>query len=388
VTPPFFVSGPVTLYRADALELLPELEAGSFHAVVTDPPYGLEFMGRDWERFRVDDSLSSRFRGERAGLAGEASSELVETTVRGGKRRHRPVTIGVQRRPSTSRCQACGRRDVYRKPHGCGDREVWRAEIIDPHAAPPTALAFQEWTRTWGLELLRVLVPGGLALVFGSARTFHRLASGLEDAGFEVRRALAWLRAQDLPKACRLSTLTWKPELAAWGTALRSTWEPVLVLHKPHAQGFKGAALETGSAGLHLGAAGLTDEVGWPADALLDEAVAAELGPERAAYFYVAKADANDRSADGHAPNEHPTVKPLDLMRWLLELARRPSGRTRVLDPFAGSGTTLVAAARLGFEVVGVEKDGRWAALARRRFLEDAPLFHHDETPFPEEASP
>lgn len=376
---PAFVSGPVKVYQGDVLEVLPELDAGSFHAVVTDPPYGLEFMGRDWERFRIDDSLSSRFRGERAGAQGEASSELVETKVRGSSRKHRPVTIGASRRPSTSRCQACGRRDVYRKPHGCGDREVWRAEIIDPHSAPPTALAFQTWVRLWGLELYRLLVPGGTLLAFGHARTFHRLAAGLEDAGFEVRRTLAWLRAQDLVKAARLSTLTGREDLAGWGTSLRSTWEPVIVCHRPHPEGFKGAALEHGAAGLHLGAAGLTADGGWPADVVVDQHVARELGETRAAYFYAAKADTNDRSQDGHAPNEHPTVKPLDLMRWLLELVRRP-GTTRVLDPFAGSGTTLVAAARLGYDVVGVEREARWVQLCGRRFIEDAPLFHHDET--------
>lgn len=364
---PTFRSGPVRIHHGDALELLPQFPAGCFTACVTDPPYGLEFMGRDWERFRVDDTLSSRFRGERAGEPGSAKTP-------------EDVTIGVRKRPSTSRCQGCGRRDVYRKPHGCGAAEVWRREIIDPYAAPPTSRAYQEWARTWGLELYRVLRPGSVVLAFGSPRTFHRLAAGLEDAGFELRRVLAWLYGQGYPKAARLSTLTDNPEHAGWATDLRQGWEPILLLHRPHPDGFKGAALEHGAGGFHLARAGLTADGNWPADVLLDEQVAAELGPERAPFFYTAKASQGDRTMDGAVLNEHPTVKPLDLMRWVLELCRRPGGGERVIDPFAGSGSTLIGSARLGFEADGIEQTLEFVNIGARRFIADAPLYHRDET--------
>ena len=313
---PFFRSGPVSVHLGDVLEVLAGFPDRHFSAVVTDPPYGLEFMGRDWERWRIDDTLSSRFRGERAGAAGEALK----------KHRGLRVTIGVSKRSSTSRCQGCGRRDVYRKPHDCGEREVWRREIIDPHAAPPTARAFQEWVRAWGLELYRVLRPGGLVLAFGSPRTFHRLTAGLEDAGFEVRRALSWIYGQGYPKAARLSTLTGREEWAGWATDLRQGWEPIVLLHRPHPDGYKGAALEEGGAGLHLAAHGLTADGGFPADVILDEATAAELGPERAGFFYTAKASRADRTQDGQVENDHPTVTPHDLMRGRGECARRPGG--------------------------------------------------------------
>jgi DNA modification methylase len=383
---PFFRSGPLELFLGDALELLPLFEARSFTACVTDPPYGLEFMGKDWERWRIDDTLSSRFRGERAGDAGailEPGGGITPPLpARLDKHRGLRVVIGAKRRPSTSRCQNCGRRDVYRKPHApCGERAIWRREIIDPHASPPTALAYQEWTRAWGLELYRVLRPGSPLLVFGSPRTFHRLAAGLEDAGFELRRSLAWLYGQGLPKSARIDFLTGKSEWAGWATDLRTGWEPILLFQRPHADGFKGAALEEGGAGVHLGAAGLTAEGDWPSDVLLDEAAAGELGPERAAFFYTAKASPSDRSQEGAVLNDHPTVKPLDLMRWLVELVRRPGKDERILDPFAGSGSTLIAAARLGMTSVGIEREERYATLVGKRFMADAPLFHEDETP-------
>ena len=65
------------------------------------------------------------------------------------------------------------------------------------------------------------------------------------------------------------------------------------------------------------------------------------------------------------ARNVHPTVKPIDLMRWLVRLVAPPDGV--ILDPFAGSGTTGVAAVLEGFRFVGVECDEQYAALARAR---------------------
>jgi hypothetical protein len=66
----------------------------------------------------------------------------------------------------------------------------------------------------------------------------------------------------------------------------------------------------------------------------------------------------------------HPTVKPLDLMRWLVRLVKMPAN-TRILDPFAGSGTTGVAAVHEGVDMVGIELDPRYAEIARAR-IKDA----------------
>jgi site-specific DNA-methyltransferase (adenine-specific) len=78
-------------------------------------------------------------------------------------------------------------------------------------------------------------------------------------------------------------------------------------------------------------------------------------------FFYTAKASKRERGEG----NDHPTVKPLALMRWLVRLVTPPGGT--VLDPFMGSGTTGVAAKEEGFEFVGVELDGHYYDLAQRR---------------------
>ena len=60
-------------------------------------------------------------------------------------------------------------------------------------------------------------------------------------------------------------------------------------------------------------------------------------------------------------------------MQWLVRLVT-PRGGT-VLDPFCGSGTTLIAADREGFDAIGIEQDAEYAEIARRRCIGDAPMF-------------
>lgn len=88
-----------------------------------------------------------------------------------------------------------------------------------------------------------------------------------------------------------------------------------------------------------------------------------------ARFFYCAKASRSDRG-DG---NDHPTVKPTALMRYLCRLVT-PSGG-HVLDIFAGSGSTGRAAVAEGLSFTGIEKDEGYAEMARKRILGDAPLF-------------
>lgn len=67
----------------------------------------------------------------------------------------------------------------------------------------------------------------------------------------------------------------------------------------------------------------------------------------------------------GPAGRHHPTEKPLELLRYLITKSARPDGL--VLDPFAGSGSTLVAAAEVGRRAVGIELDESYCAIAARR---------------------
>jgi len=64
---------------------------------------------------------------------------------------------------------------------------------------------FQSWCEAWAAECLRVLKPGGHLLAFGGTRTYHRLACGIEDAGFEVRDSMHWIYGSGFPKSLDVS---------------------------------------------------------------------------------------------------------------------------------------------------------------------------------------
>lgn len=88
-------------------------------------------------------------------------------------------------------------------------------------------------------------------------------------------------------------------------------------------------------------------------------------------FAYVPKASRAERSAGLDTPSNHPTVKPLSLMRWLVRLVTPPGGV--VLDPFAGSGTTGAACALEGFNFIGIEQDAEYVEIARKRIAHWTP---------------
>ena len=96
------------------------------------------------------------------------------------------------------------------------------------------------------------------------------------------------------------------------------------------------------------------------------KAHAARIDDDKSAarFFYCAKASKKDRGAD----NDHPTVKPTDLMRYLCRLVT-PAGGT-VLDPFMGSGTTLRAAKDLGRKAIGIEIEEKYCEIAAKRLAQ------------------
>lgn len=131
--------------------------------------------------------------------------------------------------------------------------------------------------------------------------------------------------------------------------------------------------------GIYGNGKGLWDEAGDAGHLYGDSGSASRFFPQFcwqesdfAPYLYCAKASRSER-ADF---NNHPTVKPLQLMKWLCRLCCPPGGT--ILDPFAGSGTTLLAAEAEGFSAIGIESDPAYHAIALRRLAEAraaTPLF-------------
>jgi site-specific DNA-methyltransferase (adenine-specific) len=390
------------LLVGDCVEQMKTLDAESVDAIVTDPPYGLEFMGKAWDGFG-------------------------------------------------------------------------------------TPLGFQTWSEQWAREAFRVLKPGGHLLAFGGTRMYHRLAAGIEDAGFEIRDTLMWLYGSGFPKSLDVSkaidkaagaerevvgkhptpkgkqsdgwghkeeaSITAPSTKAAkkwqgWGTALKPAVEPIVLARKPLIGTVAENVLTHGTGALNIDASRIDylseDDKGnpnrfktawssdgsndgwkseahksytpvpvgsnggrWPANILLDEEAAAlldeqsgvskspapygervsgdksmfgiggldhskEFGDTGGAsrFFYVAKASRSERNA-GLERNIHPTVKPVDLMRYLIRLVT-PKGGT-VLDPFMGSGTTAVAAIGEGVNWIGCEREPEYVAIIEARIAAAQP---------------
>jgi len=276
--------------RSDCIEAMGAMEEASVDAIVTDPPYGLEFMGKDWDRFSPDDPRL------RSGWDRAAAPHGIAEEAGAGKSR-----VSFHTRRSTYRCTGCGKRDAFRNPHDC-DGE-WVHEWTD--SRPLEALSFQAWCELWAREALRVLKPGGHLLAFGGSRTYHRLASAIEDAGFELRDCLLWLYGSGFPKGLDISkaidkakgaerevvgrresgfvpggnavygvfsgddriTAPATPEAArwaGWNTALKPGYEPIVAARKPLVGSVAANVLEHGTGALNIDACRVgTDVVGW-----------------------------------------------------------------------------------------------------------------------------
>ena len=144
----------MTIITADCVEAMAAMPADSVDALVTDPPYGLEFMGKEWDRLlgRGGDTA-------RAGVRGEWVSD----------------------RP-----------------------QAYRA-----------GMPAQQWHQRWATEALRVAKPGAYLLAFGGTRTYHRLACAIEDAGWIIRDCLVWAYAQGFPKGRANLKPAWEPIVMA-----------------------------------------------------------------------------------------------------------------------------------------------------------------------------
>jgi hypothetical protein len=237
------------IVHGDCVAEMAKMPEASVDAVVCDPPYGLEFMNKEWDRLggphwgRNDRRWSERPKG---------GSDPFDN--------HRP-RFGVS--PSQ----------------------------------------MQHWHEAWAREALRVLKPGGHLLAFGGTRTYHRLACAIEDAGFEIRDCLSWMYGSGFPKSLDVSRaldkaagaereivgksarhVSGKPEQRTegltgsstfaesvgmgayvtapatpeaqqwqgWGTALKPAHEPIVMARKPLVGTVAGNVLEHGTGALNV----------------------------------------------------------------------------------------------------------------------------------------
>jgi site-specific DNA-methyltransferase (adenine-specific) len=102
-----------------------------------------------------------------------------------------------------------------------------------------------------GPRSLRVLKPGGYIVSCGAPRAYHRMASGLEDAGFEIRDCLAWLFGSGFPKSLNIGD--------GLGTALKPAHEPIVLARKPFKGTVKANVAQHGTGALNIDACRVGD---------------------------------------------------------------------------------------------------------------------------------
>jgi DNA modification methylase len=411
------------ILHGDLFDRLAELPDEHVHACVTDPPYGIGFMGREWDTFKPGTGATRKLMRETAKIVSD-----------------NPNLHGRHRSPALSPSQ------------------------IDYDYSANGLRGFQDWTAQWAAEVYRVMKPGAYLVVCGAPRSHHRMMCGIEDAGFVIRDCFAWLFGSGFPKNHNLGD--------GKGTALKPAHEPIALAWKPFKGTIAACHASHGTAALNIeacriegvvtsnpmvrnaggyegglanqGASGVereTDIGRWPANVLLDEDAAAQLDaqtgeltsganptsrgsdkfrdtygefkgqtectPARgldvggaSRFYYVAKPSRAERDAGcysiearprdesrkagnpgGDNPrnrglqlrgNSHPTVKPVDLMRWLVRLVTPLDGI--VLDPFTGSGTTGMACVAEHRHFIGCEREAEYVEIARARIGSVAPI--------------
>ena len=482
MTTPYYTDERVTLYHGDCLDVLAAMPDASVDAIVTDPPYGLGFMGKAWDDLPPGEPWAREclrvlkpgghllaFGGTRtwhrlACAVEDAGFEMRDSIAwlyGSGFPKSLDVSKAIDKRANVN--------DETRR------RVALVAEIIRTHreakgmerAAVSLAVVGTPSGACWNWEhqqlpsaemwpaIKRVLdIPDRFdGLIEGTRAQFIGAEREVIATGYRVRResTVQIVGLSDGEYDLTAPATDAAREWAGWGTALKPAFEPIVVARKPLAGTVAANVLAHGTGALNIDATriGTTDSLcggankgmtaetrhegfarpwmrddeareaaaarsrentaraesmgRWPANVVLDESQAAALdeqsgtsesriGKPRGAasgdgwgmtatgaeyadsggasrFFYTAKAASAERPKAGKVA--HPTVKPLDLMRWLVRLVTPPGGV--VLDPFAGSGTTLEAAIVEGFRCIGIEREADYLPLIDQRIARACP---------------
>lgn len=333
------------IINADCLRAMQEMPDGYVDAIVTDPPYGLAFMGANW-----DHNVPSVAYWSECLRVAKSGAHLL---CFGGTRTFHRLMCAIED-------AGWEIRDTIMWVYGSGF-----PKSMDVGKAIDKAL-------------------GADRKVIGE----HPNPAGNKAGGNSLNMSVVGM---DQAK-----------EWDGWGTCLKPAWEPIIVSRKPldgtvahnvmtHGTGAinidgcrvgtdtmvnRPAGNKAGGNSLNMSKYGMPQDAEpttatgrFPANLVHDGSrEVSELMGDAQRFFYCAKASKRDRGEG----NDHPTVKPNALMRWLVRLVCHQGGT--ILDPFMGSGSTGVACIQEGMRFVGIEMDKHYCEIANNRISKETDI--------------
>ena len=450
-----------TIHNGDCIETMKAMPPESIDAIVTDPPYGLGFMGKKWDGLPPSlEWAEACYRvlkpgGHIAAFGGTRTWHRLAVAIEDAGFEMRdslawlygsgfPKSMNVGKAIDKTRVEDEEPRAVVTSwVRGQCESLGWNRKRLC-EAFGVTNQPIQGWTETnpryaiiptWeNWQKLKALVGFGDDMdaevwrLNGRKGTLGDNWQNANVVGIKKGAMSGWNMDGTTKFVDREEKAPATPEAQqwdGWGTALKPAFEPIVLARKPLAEKTVARNVLThGTGAINIDASRIGSVSGrWPANVLLDQHAAAWVDEQSGnvkgavsngskagtgyhgnfgvvdqkpgyadnggasrffkvaeadefgaispyfprefddAFLYTAKAPKRERpNVDGV---QHPTVKPLAIMEWLIRLVTPPNGT--VLDPFAGSGTTLEAAQKLGFKSIGIEAEETYLPLIDQR---------------------
>jgi DNA modification methylase len=427
--------------HGDSLEILKSIPDNSIDSVVTDPPYGLAFMGKDWDKFTGNRAYAEwteqwareclrvlkpgghllAFSGTRTyhalawGVesAGFDIRDMIEWLYLSGFPKSMDVgkqmdkqdkvneKIKFVRWMQTTGLKAKEIDDRLRDRNLISDKSSFAVHFFnEKQPALPTSEYWEvirELLREKGIDE-PAWIAYSIRLREEGSQTFKEREKIGERTGAQSQstgRYGAWGNDDGTGKSKFDITAPATPlakQWDGWGTALKPAHEPIVMARKPLSGTVCANVEQYGTGAINVDGCRIGDEEIKSSGEVSNKWREMEGRADRqtpnprinkgrfpancittdddawySKYFNVTPQEISKKASkkDRGEGNNHPTVKPTDLMAWLVRLVTPPNGI--VLDPFAGSGSTLVAAKREGFSFIGIEREEQYIDIIHKR---------------------
>ncbi len=360
-----FLSSYLLLPR-DVLAALPDLPAESVDAVVTDPPYELGFMGKSWDRTGIANSVPMwtevlrvlKPGGHLLSFGGTRTYHRMACAIEdaGFEIRDQIMWITGQGFPKSLNVSKAITKADY-PAHLAKSWEGWGSALKPSHE--PIVVARKPLE---GTLVSNVLSYGTGAINIDACR--------VPSEPVPINKLESWSGFGQEKRPEYTQTIN---NEGRWPSNIIHDGSEDVLDQFPQSNGQSGNLRSSESPKTTLGRLSAMREVA-------EMKARVEENKSAARFFYCAKTTKHDREEGCESlpnGNNHPTIKPTELMRYLVRLVTPPEGI--VLDPFMGSGSTGKAALLEGFKFIGIEKEQEFAAIARARLIHTLEKLKHNK---------